>query len=54
LKKDGLLKYLEMAHQAPEDSLMTKSIFQLFGKFFDNNKSHQVDEFTEIWRSVKP
>ena len=36
LKKDGLLKYLELAHLAPVDSLMTKALFQLFEKLFDN------------------
>jgi len=40
LKKDGLLKYIEVAHLEPVDSLMNKALFQLFGKLFDNNKCH--------------
>lgn len=53
MRKDGLVSHLKDCHK-DTSGIKTRAIFVLMQKLLDNNKSHQVDEIKDIWKSLKP
>ena len=49
MKKDGFINLLKECH-TEINSIKTRAIIQLFEKLMDHNKSHQPDEFKDLWR----
>ena len=53
LKHKGLIDHLKQCH-LDKHSIKTKTVMGFFPKMLDHNKSHQVEEISEIWKGVKP
>lgn len=52
MQKDGLFQHLKSCHQ-DTTSIKTKALLNFISKLMDNNKSHQVDDVKQIWKTQK-
>lgn len=53
LKHRGLLDHLKECH-LNTNSLKTKTIMNFMVKLLDFNKSHQIEDISQIWQTVRP
>lgn len=53
LKHQGLLDHLKECH-LDQSSIKTKTIMNFMVKLLDFNKSHQIEDISQIWKTVKP
>jgi hypothetical protein len=55
LKHEGILHHLKECHKAAHiKSIKTKAVMAFLPKLLDHNKSHQVEEISQIWKTLKP
>jgi hypothetical protein len=50
MQKDGLFQHLKSCH-LETTSIKTKALLNFISKLMDNNKSHQVDDVKQIWKT---
>lgn len=53
LKHHGILNHLKECHKEPL-SIKTRALMNFIPKLLDYNKSHQIEEISQIWKSLKP
>lgn len=53
LKNQGLLDHLKDCHR-DQKSLKTRALLGFIVKLLDINKCHQIEEISQIWKTLKP
>lgn len=53
LKHQGILDHLKACH-VDRNSIKTKTIMIFMVELLDFNKSHQIEDITQIWKTQKP
>ena len=53
LKHQGILDHLQECHKEPL-SIKTRSLMSFMPKLLDYNKCHQIEEISQIWKTLKP
>ena len=55
LKHTGLLDHLKECHtDQNKNSIKTKTLMNFMVKLLDFNKSHQIEDISQIWQTVRP